>query len=280
MDDQFPLPLECLRIILNHFAINKSTRALTRLLRANKYLADYPRLQRLIRTLLTSVRGDQYSGLVKAMYCPEPSPPQHWPIDYLSHLQHFQSQKATSWPLLLVLFRGLPLPPALKQYLDEHGLVADALAHLDLDIHRELTWILCSRVLAQLRSVVIPLSDTARYLDAAPQMSSLQSVTSRMDTMADTDEWWRPEDHSSADALATLALVKAQRREDLESAVADGSVTGEHPERLAMPSLRTLELNGCWVIADNALEVMLGRCLATSRRWICLAVRALGRRAG
>ncbi|KAF9320259.1 hypothetical protein BG003_006649 [Podila horticola] len=144
--------------------------------------------------------------------------------------------------------------------------------------------------------------------------------------MADTDEWWRPEDHFSADALATLALVKAQRREDLESAVAfvqlhaalfpgsltqvscpshkanlavtkqvcpdsiyrrlvgaikmrrqpseidrqelervsgrccrDGSVTGEHPERLVVPSLRTLELNGRWVIADNALEVMLGQ---------------------
>lgn len=48
---------------------------------------------------------------------------------------------------------------------------ASVLAHLDLDIHRELTWILCSRVLAQLRSVVIPLSDMARYLDAAPQTS-------------------------------------------------------------------------------------------------------------
>lgn len=140
MDDQFPLPLECPRIILNHLAINKSTRALTRLLRANKYVchatlpclysnpfaffippnpnstfADYPRLQRLIRTLLTSVRGDQYSGLVKAMFCPEPSPPQHWPIEYLSHLQHFQSQTATPWSLLVVLFRGLLLPPALKK---------------------------------------------------------------------------------------------------------------------------------------------------------------------
>ncbi|KAF9336889.1 hypothetical protein BG006_006997 [Podila minutissima] len=286
MEDQFPLPLECLRIILNRLATDKSTRALARLLRTNKYvchatlpyvysnpfaffiptnpkstfmalLADYPRLRSLIRTLLTSVPDDQCPGLVKAMYyssesttlTASSSEQRHWHIDYLAHLQHFQSQTGTSWSLLVDLFRGLPLPPPLKQYLDEHGLVAEydarapmtqwetseddeedghtgsklrpsTLGHLDLDIHRELTWTICSRVLAQIKSIVIPLSDIGRYLDAAPQMASLQSVQFKMDTVADIDEWWRFDDRLTADALAKLALVKTQRIADLESAVA------------------------------------------------------------
>lgn len=95
---------------------------------------------------------------------------------------------------------------------------ANILGHLNLDIHRELSWTLCSRVPEQLKSIVILLSDIDQYLDLAPQMTSLQSVTFRMDEVADTDNWWRVESFT-ADHMDKLAMVKAKRLEDLESAV-------------------------------------------------------------
>lgn len=53
---------------------------------------QYPRLRAIIRTLLVSVPDEECPGIVKAMYDIDPTPAQHWPIDYLSYLKHSQSQ--------------------------------------------------------------------------------------------------------------------------------------------------------------------------------------------
>ncbi|KAG0328420.1 hypothetical protein BG000_000501 [Podila horticola] len=275
MNDQFPLPLECLRLIINRFAIKHDLNTLATLLRVNKYVClatlpylysnpfrffipaeirdvhismenEYPRLHSIIRNLLASVLDDECPGIVKAMYDVEQTPTQHWPIDYLSYLKHSQSQTGKSYSLLVNLSTHDPLTPRLKQYLDDHDLVSEydtraptvyknydshrddpsgrkvslnTIGHLSIDIHRELSWTLCSRVLEHIKSIVIPLSDVDRYLDMAHQMTSLQSVTFRMDEVADIHDWRGAEERMGAAVLEKLALAKTKRLEDLESAV-------------------------------------------------------------
>ncbi|KAF9297117.1 hypothetical protein BGZ74_010014, partial [Mortierella antarctica] len=275
MDDPFPLPLECLRLIISQFAINNDITTFATLLRVNKYVClatlpylysnpfrffipteirgvifsirhQYPRLRAIIRTLLASVPDEECPGIVKAMHDIDPTPAQHWPIDYLSYLKHFQSQTNKSFSLLVDLDWSVPLTPRLKQYFDDHDLASEydtrspthlydfgsqdddpsgrkvsrnTVGHLSIDIHRELSWTLCCRILDQIKSIVIPLSDVDRYLDVAHQMISLQSVTFRMDEVADTHDWHGAEERLDAAVMEKLALAKTKRLEDLESAV-------------------------------------------------------------
>ncbi|KAF9336890.1 hypothetical protein BG006_006998 [Podila minutissima] len=170
----------------------------------------------------------------------------HWPIDYLSYLKHFQSQTNMSYSLLVDLDWSVPLTPKLKQYFDGHDLASEydtrsptllydfdaqgddpsgrkvshnTVGHLSIDIHRELSWTLCCRILDQIKSIAIPLSDVDRYLDVAHQMISLQSITFRMDEVDDTHDWHGAEERLDAAVMEKLALAKTKRLEDLESAV-------------------------------------------------------------
>jgi hypothetical protein len=93
----------------------------------------------------------------------------------------------------------------------------NVLGHLNVDIHRELTWTLCNPVLEQLKSIVIPLLDIDKYLDAAPLMPSLASVSFKLDEVANVQEWWAEE--LGEEVMAKVALVQAKRVQDLESAV-------------------------------------------------------------
>lgn len=111
------------------------------------------------------------------------------------------------------------MAPVDCERLDDDGepICENTIAHLNLDIHRELTWVLCSQVLEQLKSIIIPLSDIERYLDAVPRLSSLAAVTFRLDQYADREDFWLQ--RMSEDALAKVHEIQAQRTRDLEAAV-------------------------------------------------------------
>ncbi|KAG0040543.1 hypothetical protein BGZ83_002499 [Gryganskiella cystojenkinii] len=52
---------------------------------------------------------------------------------------------------------------------------------LSVTLRRDLTWTLCSPVLEQIQSLIIPLSDIDRYLNAIERLHSLNSVTFMVD---------------------------------------------------------------------------------------------------
>ncbi|KAG0036724.1 hypothetical protein BGZ83_003631, partial [Gryganskiella cystojenkinii] len=54
---------------------------------------------------------------------------------------------------------------------------------LSVTLRRDLTWTLCSPVLEQIHSLIIPLSDISRYLDSIERFQSLKSVTFIMDEL-------------------------------------------------------------------------------------------------
>ncbi|KAG0096272.1 hypothetical protein BGZ93_004809 [Podila epicladia] len=61
-------------------------------------------------------------------------------------------------------------------------------------------------------------------------------------------------------AYATLMAARARYYE--KQATQDDITAvfqSEHPDRLVVPSLKTLELNGRWVVSDDVLETMLGQ---------------------
>ncbi|KAI9236930.1 MAG: hypothetical protein BYD32DRAFT_417598 [Podila humilis] len=201
----------------------------------------YDRLPALVQLLLRDVPEQSCTGLVAAMYDFEPGliMPQSWPINYLSYLRRFNSVSGRS-SLLLNLPNFTPARPALKQYIVEHQLdekytslaigkyhghctawpyasleSRNTLDFLTQDIHRELTWIICSPFLEQLQSIVIPLTDISRYLDSVSRFSSLELVTFQLDGIAQMiDE----EDLRDGDQ-EKLNQRMAQRLKDLESAV-------------------------------------------------------------
>lgn len=180
-------------------------------------------------------------GLVAATYDFEPGlvMPQSWPIDYLSYLRHFHSSSGCS-SLLLNLPHSTPVRPALKRYIVEHQLAKEytslaigryhvlctpypyaylesinTLGFLTQDIHRELTWIICSPFLEQLQSIVIPLTDIGRYLESVSRFSSLELVTFQLDGIAQRID----EDDLRDGDQEKLNQRMAQRLKDLESAV-------------------------------------------------------------
>ncbi|KAG0335988.1 hypothetical protein BG000_007030 [Podila horticola] len=286
--ETFPLPLECLRIIVSQLAQRTELATLSSLLRVNKYvcLATLPFMYEdpfhwfdgdgtihfrhvisrsnssdyvtpVVKLLLTSLPSKSWTGLVKAMYeLPEDtsaaastdlsqSKPQHWRINYLSFVRHFQSQERTSSSFLADLSEYTPLEPRLKAYVDEHQLAEkynaftapfegilrfarsspersaqletpSTIAHMKMEIHREATWTLCQPVLDQLQSLVIPLSDIGRYLESIARLSSLASVTFKLDALADIP----PSAHDmSEEAHQQLKVMQEKRLRDLESAV-------------------------------------------------------------
>ncbi|KAF9378508.1 hypothetical protein CPB97_009519 [Podila verticillata] len=199
--------------------------------------SQYPRLHAIVRLLLTSIPTDG-PDLLEATY--GRNDPQCWPVNYLSYLQHFMSQTHASNSFLIHLSQLKTAAPKLKQYVRDHGLVEkydalatmveierldkgddlvseNTLAHLNLEIHRELTWAICNQVFEQLRSIFIPLSDIGRYLDSVPRLSSLASVTFRLDQYADREEFWL--ESMSDEARAKVRQAQAQRIRDLETAV-------------------------------------------------------------
>ncbi|KAF9304484.1 hypothetical protein BGZ74_001444 [Mortierella antarctica] len=196
-----------------------------------------------VRLLLSSVPNDSYSGLVKAMYGigdEEPalrSTHQIWPIDYLSFVRHFNPQDQNSKSLLADLVTYVKMGPQLKSYVEEHKLAEKYAAlvlkldlqwypyddneedpitidFLTLDIHREATWALCSPILEQLQSIVIPLSDIGRYLDSIARFSSLSVITFKLDEYCDNNEPVTGEEE-----IKKLRGLKEKRKQDLESAV-------------------------------------------------------------
>ncbi|KAG0036267.1 hypothetical protein BGZ83_003860, partial [Gryganskiella cystojenkinii] len=56
---------------------------------------------------------------------------------------------------------------------------------LSVTLRRDLTWTLCSPVLEQIQSLIVPLSDIDRYLNAIERFESLKSVTFMVDEVLD-----------------------------------------------------------------------------------------------
>lgn len=285
--ETFPLPLECLRLIVYQLALGKELQTLSTLLRVSKYVClvtlpyiysdpfrwfdgtihfrlisshsnSFGYIAPVVQLLLASAPSESLTGLVKAMYeLPEDasiaaatadlssSKPQHWRINYLSFVRHFQSQERTSSSFLADLSEYSPLEPRLKAYVDEHqlpekynGFIApfegmlrfarsssersaqletpSTIAHLRMEIHREATWIICQPVLEQLQSLVIPLSDIGRYLESIARLSSLNSVTFKLDELADIPP---SAQDISKEARLQLKHMQEKRLRDLESAI-------------------------------------------------------------
>ncbi|KAF9211506.1 hypothetical protein BGZ59_007971 [Podila verticillata] len=291
MSNGFPLPLECLQLVIINLAINRELKTLTSLLRVSKHacLATLPVLYEdpfvwflhrnqgqqshytirsyrsvipVIRLLFAHVPKESYSGLLKAMYGIEDQSPevaagasedlpvandnsststsQHWPIDYLSYVRHFNNQDRDSKSVLVDLSPHAKLQPGLKSYVEEHklaetyaetglNLVVDwrsrnvykedptMISYLKLEIHREATWALCSPILEQLQSIIIPLSDISHYIDSISRLSSLASVTFRLDELADTRE--HSLEQMDAEEVKKLGRLQKKREQDLETAV-------------------------------------------------------------
>ncbi|KFH71344.1 hypothetical protein MVEG_01644 [Podila verticillata NRRL 6337] len=284
--ETFPLPLECLQLIVHQLALRKELRTLSSLLRVSKYVClvslpyiysdpfhwfdeslhfriinsrsySFGYIAPVVQLLLASVPSESLTGLIKAMYeLPEdtsaaattdlsPPKPQHWRINYLSFVRHFHSQERTSCSFLADLSEYSPLEPRLKAYVDEHQLAEkynafmapfegilrfprtssersaqletpSTIAHLRMEIHREATWILCQPVLEQLQSIAIPLSDIERYLESIARFPSLNSVTFKLDELADIPT---SAQDTSQEAHQQLKHMQEKRLRDLESAI-------------------------------------------------------------
>ncbi|KAF9211505.1 hypothetical protein BGZ59_007970 [Podila verticillata] len=287
MSDTFPLPIECLQLVITNLAVQHELKALVALLRVNKHvcLATLPilyedpfvwflfhdqdrpgcsfysshrRVFPVIRLLLASVPNGSYSGLIKAIYrigdaleLPDvptkdrsrdfnnnPSTtPQHWPIDYLSYVRHFNTHDRFGESVLVHFASYLDLVSPLMSYVKGHTLAdmcpasglnlgkmmigamlvkedPTEIEYLTLNIHRQATWALCSPILEQLQSIVIPLSDIGRYMDALPRLSSLATVTFKLDELADVSQYILSEEE-----VKKAHLLQKKREQDLESAV-------------------------------------------------------------
>ncbi|KAG0348163.1 hypothetical protein BG005_011719 [Podila minutissima] len=291
MTNSFPLPIECLQLVITNLANKDELKTLAALLRVSKYvcLATLPILYEdpfvwfmaydqekqsyvdssfssrvsIIQLLFASVPKDLYSGLIKATYgvreAPElleavastvgglsvandgiPSAPtsQHWPIDYLSYVRHFTSQDDQGTSVLAHFPRDLESEPQLRSYVEMHQLAKMyaentvdfnhgqdhgrfmeddpiTLEYLALDIHREATWALCSPILEQLQSIVMPLSDIGRYANAMPRLSSLATVAFKLDSFVDLGRGARLD----AEEVKKLGPLQVKRTQDLEAAV-------------------------------------------------------------
>lgn len=286
MSDTFPLPIECLQLVITNLAVQHELKSLVALLRVNKHvcLATLPilyedpfvwflfndqdhlhcgfylshrRIFPVIRLLLASVPKDTYSGLIKAIYRigdtlehPDvpikdrsrgsdnnPSTtPQHWPIDYLSYVRHFNTHDRFGNSVLVHFASYIELVSPLMSYVKEHTLAdmcpvsglnfgemmigamivkedPTEIEYLTLNIHRQATWALCSPILEQLQSIVIPLSDISRYMDAMPRLSSLATVTFKLDELADVGHLLSQEE------VKKVHMLQKKREQDLESAV-------------------------------------------------------------
>ncbi|KAF9216553.1 hypothetical protein BGZ59_009151 [Podila verticillata] len=292
MADTFPLPIECLQLVITNLAIKRELKALASLLRVSKHvcLATLPILYEdpfvwfgyhsqgqqhlyttrthncaipLIQLLFASAPRDSYSGLVKAMYgigngteLPEvivntvkdpsvanndssllPLASQHWHIDYLSYVRHFNAQDQNGQSILAYFAPHIALKPQLKSYVEKHKLAKTyaavalnvtegwpileddkesptTLSYLKLNIHREATWALCSPILEQLQSIVIPLSDIGRYLDSIARLSSLSTAIFKLDEYCDVKETVMGEEE-----INKLHGLKEKHKQDLESAI-------------------------------------------------------------
>ncbi|KAG0028056.1 hypothetical protein BGZ81_005060 [Podila clonocystis] len=171
-----------------------------------------------------------------------PSAPtsQHWPIDYLSYVRHANTQNQYGESLLAGFASHIELEPRLKSYVEEHRL-AEAYAamevhasewlarglmtktdplileYLAMDIHRETTWALCSPILEQLQSIVIPLSDIGRYAYALPRLSSLVTITFKLDVCCDVSK--QVLESMDRESVKTIVQRRKKREQDLEAAV-------------------------------------------------------------
>ncbi|KAG0011928.1 hypothetical protein BGZ82_002805 [Podila clonocystis] len=165
---------------------------------------------------------------------------QHWPIDYLSYVRHANTQNQHGESLLADFASNIELEPRLKSYVEEHRL-AEAYAamevhasewlarglmtktdplileYLALDIHREATWALCSPILEQLQSIVIPLSDIGRYSDALPRLSSLVNITFKLDVCCDVSK--QVLESMDRESVKIIVQRRKKREQDLEAAV-------------------------------------------------------------
>ncbi|KAG0083443.1 hypothetical protein BGZ92_010767 [Podila epicladia] len=270
MSTSIRLPLECLHHIVKQLVVDNDIQTLITLLRVNKFVClatlpfvyedpfhwfacrrDIPWLWNrlgthvtpMIRLFLRSIPPDSHTVRAIYEYEPDQCSPQHWPIDYLSFVRHFQSRGCRdSRSLLADSDFGRLLNKAMEGYINKHKLIdkydklalgrghnnmrdADdeysvnslTLTYLNLDMFRETSWVLCAPILEQLKSIVIPLSDIDRYLDNVHRFPSLTSVTFKLDDLGDIADY-------AVQRLDLADLLKAQqwmekRRQDLESAV-------------------------------------------------------------
>ncbi|KAF9386266.1 hypothetical protein CPB97_003885 [Podila verticillata] len=167
--------------------------------------------------------------------------PQPWPIDYLSYVHQFHTQDQFGSSHLVDVNAYTPLKPRLKAYVEKHQLAEEYTAialpvrrswlgpnshmpvnpevvnGLTFNIHREATWALCSTILEQVQTIVIPLSDINRYLDSIARLSSLSVVTFKLDEFADVNDLYMLSVDSQH--VKQLSQRKEKQRQDLELAV-------------------------------------------------------------
>ncbi|KAK3821521.1 MAG: hypothetical protein J3Q66DRAFT_333502 [Benniella sp.] len=248
------LPLECLQLIIAHFARRRDTRTLARLLRVNRRLChaalpylyadpfhrdlhkpvhcssrgdpsvaagEDPRLSAmtLIKLLLQSANPSDVTPLLKAAYVEESGledeawgndhdkernkeekePPSG--INYLQHLRHFCSLESDLSSSFLFRNKSLHTSKPLRTYLAETGTLfqyrlqdlklednpfltahnGPEVIYLSVDLRVQLTWALCSPILENIQSLVIPLSDIQRYNTVIQRFKSLNKVIFKLD---------------------------------------------------------------------------------------------------
>lgn len=177
------------------------------------------------------------------MYEVKPRPTAHWTINYLSYVRHFQSQDQSRSTVLANLDRYTPLKPALKRHVEESRFIetfealglrigrlhhrsrgnlhnqtesVNTIGYLKLNIHRDVTWTLCHPILEQLHSLVIPLSNIDRYLESMECLSSLRSVTFKLDELGDPA---MADQYMNSASPEKFRSMEKKRLEDLEYAV-------------------------------------------------------------
>ncbi|KFH71416.1 hypothetical protein MVEG_01715 [Podila verticillata NRRL 6337] len=164
MTNTFPLPIECLQLIIGSIAVNKELSTLASLLRVSKHVCevtlpfiyknpfvwfDYSpylvspldnsgardRGYHLVPLFLRFVPQGTCTGLVKAAYdTPELAPPQAWGINYLAYVRAFHSLSANLSTLLFPISYFNP-KPSLKQYMIENELLRKY-SDIAIDYHR------------------------------------------------------------------------------------------------------------------------------------------------
>ncbi|KAF9298940.1 hypothetical protein BGZ74_009154 [Mortierella antarctica] len=167
-----------------------------------------------------------------------PSPTtQLWSIDYLSYVRHFNTQDQEGKSVLAEIPYHLEFAPQLKSYVEKYKMAETyasssvdleghrsfmkedpmTILHLTLNTHREATWALCSPILEQLQGIVIPLSDIGRYVDSMHRLSSLATVTFRLDELADITDYTL--EQMDVEKVKKAGLLQEKRKQDLESAI-------------------------------------------------------------
>ncbi|KAG0246269.1 hypothetical protein BGX31_003459 [Mortierella sp. GBA43] len=122
-------------------------------------------------------------------------------INYLQCLQHFCSPELDSSSSFLFRNRTLQSSNLLTTYLDKSGLLfqyrlrelklednpyltkhnGPEVTYLSVDLRVQLTWALCSPVLENIQSLVIPLSDMKRYNGVVHRFENLVKVIFKLD---------------------------------------------------------------------------------------------------